>query len=73
MSNIFGGLTVEQLGNEWIEWFKTDRTQRFGQFVINRHMPTGTWIELFNERDPSKAFRMIVDHLNSLQNSPTQH
>lgn len=51
------------IGEAAVEYYRTgvDKSQRFGQFYINRYMPSSTvWPELFYEEDSEKAVRMIL-------------
>ena len=51
------------IGEAAVEYYRSgaDKTQRFGQFYINRYMPATTvWPELFYEEDSAKALKMIL-------------
>lgn len=59
----------------WEEYFRSGahKSQRFGQFYINRYMPSDTvWPELFYEKDSEKALYMIlgISDENGSQPSP---
>jgi hypothetical protein len=46
-----------------VEYFRSGahKSQRFGQFYINRYMPSDTvWPELFYEKDTKKALELIL-------------
>lgn len=46
-----------------VEYYRSgaDKTQRFGQFYINRYMPASTvWPELFYEEDNEKALNIML-------------
>jgi hypothetical protein len=58
MSARLPGVTVEELFDCWFNWGKSSKVLRFGQFLISRHMPQGSWPELFHECDSFAALEM---------------
>lgn len=51
---------LDNVAEAAVEYFKTDRTERFGQWYINNYMPKDTvWPELFYEWYNVKAMEMI--------------
>lgn len=53
-------ITVAELTNSWMEWLQTDRTERFGQFFMNRHN-LGADPEIFYEKNTAEAYGKIFD------------
>ena len=46
---------AEKLSDAWFAWLKTDRVERFGQYLINRNIVSDN-NALWNETDPHKAY-----------------
>ena len=53
---------LEKLQNAWTDWLKTEKQERFGQYLINRKV-VPDHNELWNEPDENNAYAMAVQIL----------
>ena len=44
-----------------VEWHKTDRTERLGQFLMNKLVPEEKNHRIFYEVDPGKALKKFMN------------
>lgn len=58
-----GTLTVDELCSLWVEYNKSNTSERFGQYVCNRHLQHPPWPELFYCAHDSQAFLLAEDEI----------
>jgi hypothetical protein len=54
--------TLDELFDYWCEWNRTDKVERFGQYVINRWgLEMGEYPRIYYQENPIAAFHMLCD------------
>ena len=46
-----------------LEWHRSDKIERFGQYFYNQYVFNGPWPELFYQKDSNQEMKLIYETL----------